>query len=142
MAEGDFREGFIHFCGSAVYFVFDVVSLDVSSNCRHFGGSQLLRLVGAASSFPCVFGLRCPGVGALYGGSGPKVGNVCPVGGGGVLPCAIWVQSGGQIVWGSRAIFAGASRGRVTGGVNVFANVFASAETWLNTFVFVVFYDL
>ena len=79
MAEEDFKEGFIHFCNSAVYFIFDIVSLDISSNCRHFNGSQLLRLINATSSFPYVFRLQYPRASTLYNSSNPKIGNICPI---------------------------------------------------------------
>jgi hypothetical protein len=36
MAEEDFKEGFIKFWNSAVYFIFEIVSFDTSSNCRFF----------------------------------------------------------------------------------------------------------
>jgi hypothetical protein len=42
MTEEDFKEGFMKFWNSAVYFIFDIVSFDISSNCRHFNGSPLL----------------------------------------------------------------------------------------------------
>ena len=79
MAEEDFKKGFIHFCNSAVYFIFDIVSLDISSNCRHFNGSQLLRLINATSSFPYVFRLQYPRASTLYNSSNPKIGNICPI---------------------------------------------------------------
>ena len=79
MAEEDFKEGFIHFCNSAVYFIFDIVSLDISSNCRHFNSSQLLRLINATFSFPYVFRLQYPRASTLYNSSNPKIGNICPI---------------------------------------------------------------
>ena len=51
MAEEDFKEGFIKFLNSAVYFIFDIVSFDITSNCRHFNGSPLLCPINATSSF-------------------------------------------------------------------------------------------
>jgi hypothetical protein len=43
-------------------FIFDIVSLDISSNWRHFNGSPLLCLINATSSFSYVFRLQYPGV--------------------------------------------------------------------------------
>jgi hypothetical protein len=40
MTEEDFKEGFIQFWNSAVYFIFDIVSFDISSNRRHFNGCR------------------------------------------------------------------------------------------------------
>jgi hypothetical protein len=60
MAEEDFKEGFIHFCNSAVYFTFDIVSFHIPPNCRHFNGSPLLCLINATSSFPYVLRLQYP----------------------------------------------------------------------------------
>jgi hypothetical protein len=62
MAEEDFKEGFIQFWNSAVYFIFDIVSFDISSNCRHFNGSPLLCPINATSSFSYVFRLHYPRV--------------------------------------------------------------------------------
>jgi hypothetical protein len=62
MAEEDFKEGFIKFGNSAVYFIFDIVSFDISSNCRHFNGSPLLCPINATSSFSYVFRLQYPRV--------------------------------------------------------------------------------
>jgi hypothetical protein len=62
MTEEDFKEGFIHFWNSAVYFIFDLVSFDISSNCRHFNGSPLLCPINATSSFSYVFRLHYPRV--------------------------------------------------------------------------------
>ena len=62
MAEEDFKEGFIQIWNSAVYFIFDIVSFDISSNCRHFNGSPLLCPINATSSFPYVFRLQYPRV--------------------------------------------------------------------------------
>ena len=62
MAEEDFKEGFIKFGNSAVYFIFDIVSFDISSNCRHFNGSPLLCPINATSSFSYVFRLHYPRV--------------------------------------------------------------------------------
>jgi hypothetical protein len=38
------------------------VSFDISSNCRHFNGSPLLRPINATSSFSYVFRLQYPRV--------------------------------------------------------------------------------
>ena len=62
MAEEDFKEGFFKFLNSAVYFIFDIVSFDISSNCRHFNGSPLLCPINATSSFSYVFRLQYPRV--------------------------------------------------------------------------------
>jgi hypothetical protein len=43
-----------------VYFIFDIVSLDISSNCRRFNGSPLLCPINATSSFSYVFRLQYP----------------------------------------------------------------------------------
>jgi hypothetical protein len=43
-------------------FIFDIVSLDISSNCRHFNGSPLLCRINATSSFSYVFRLQYPRV--------------------------------------------------------------------------------
>jgi hypothetical protein len=45
-----------------VYFIFDIVSFDISSNCRHFNGSPLLCPINATSSFSYVFRLHYPRV--------------------------------------------------------------------------------
>ena len=47
---------------SAVYFIFDIVTFDISSNCRHFNGSPLLCPINATSSFSYVFTLHYPRV--------------------------------------------------------------------------------
>ena len=62
MAEEDFKERFIKFLNSAVYFIFDIVSFAISSNCRHFNGSPLLCTINATSSFSYVFRLQYPRV--------------------------------------------------------------------------------
>ena len=62
MAEEDFKEGFIQIWNSAVYFIFDIVSFDILSNCCHFNGSPLLCPINATSSFPYVFRLQYPRV--------------------------------------------------------------------------------
>ena len=43
-------------------FIFDIVSLDISSNCRHFNGSPFLCPINATSSFSYVFRLQYPRV--------------------------------------------------------------------------------
>jgi hypothetical protein len=50
------------FWSSAVYFIFDIVSFDISSNCRHFNGSPLVCPINATSSFSYVFRLQYPRV--------------------------------------------------------------------------------
>jgi hypothetical protein len=45
-----------------VYFIFDIASFDISSNCRHFNGSPLLCPINATSSFSYVFTLHYPRV--------------------------------------------------------------------------------
>jgi hypothetical protein len=47
---------------SAVYFIFDIVSFDISSNCRHFNCSPLLCPINATSSSSYVFRLQYPRV--------------------------------------------------------------------------------
>jgi hypothetical protein len=55
MAKEGFQPSFMKFWNSAVYFIFDIVSFDISSNCRHFNGSPLLCPINATSSFSYVF---------------------------------------------------------------------------------------
>jgi hypothetical protein len=62
MAEEDFKAGLIKFLNSAVYFIFDIVYFDISSNCRHFNASPLLCPINATSSFSYVFRLQYPRV--------------------------------------------------------------------------------
>jgi hypothetical protein len=62
MTEEDFKEGFIQFWNSAVYFIFDIVSFYISSNCHHFNGWPLLCPINATSSFSYVFRLHYPRV--------------------------------------------------------------------------------
>ena len=57
-----FQRRFHQFWNSAVYFIFDIVSFDISSNCRHFNGSPLLCPINATSSFSYVFTLHYPRV--------------------------------------------------------------------------------
>ena len=45
-----------------MYFIFDIVTFDISSNCRHFNGSPLLCPINATSSFSYVFTLHYPRV--------------------------------------------------------------------------------
>ena len=45
-----------------VYFIFDIVSFDISSNCRHFNGSPLLCPINATSTSSYVFRLQYPRV--------------------------------------------------------------------------------
>jgi hypothetical protein len=45
-----------------MYFIFDIVSFDISSNCLHFNGSPLLCPINATSSFSYVFTLHYPRV--------------------------------------------------------------------------------
>jgi hypothetical protein len=45
-----------------VYFIFDIVSFDISSICRHFNGSPILCPINATSSSSYVFRLQNPRV--------------------------------------------------------------------------------
>jgi hypothetical protein len=56
------QPSFIKFWSSAVYFIFDIVSFDISSNYRHFNGSPLVCPINATSSFSYVFRLQYPRV--------------------------------------------------------------------------------
>jgi hypothetical protein len=57
-----FQPSFIKVWDSAVYFIFDIVSFNISSNCRHFNGSPLLCPINTTSSFSYVFRLQYPRV--------------------------------------------------------------------------------
>jgi hypothetical protein len=50
------------FWNSAVYFIFDIVSFDISSNCRHFNGSPLLCPINLCPIISYVFRLQYPRV--------------------------------------------------------------------------------
>ena len=45
-----------------MYFIFDIVSFDISSICRHFNGSPILCPINATSSSSYVFRLQYPRV--------------------------------------------------------------------------------
>ena len=45
-----------------MYFIFDIVSFDISSICRHFNGSPILCQINATSSSSYVFRLQYPRV--------------------------------------------------------------------------------
>ena len=57
-----FQADFVKFRSSAVYFIFDIVSFDISSNCRHFYCSPLLCAINATCSSSYVFRLQYPRV--------------------------------------------------------------------------------
>jgi hypothetical protein len=60
MAKEDFNQASSSF--ETVQFIFDIVSFDISSNCRHFNGSPLLCPINATSSSSYVFRLQYPRV--------------------------------------------------------------------------------
>jgi hypothetical protein len=80
MAEEDLKEGPTHPCNSAAHPIFDTVSLDTPSNCRHSNGSQLLRPTNATSPHPHAPRPRHPRASTLYNSSNPKTGNTRPTG--------------------------------------------------------------
>ena len=57
-----FQPSFGKFWSSAVYFIFDIVSFDITSICRHFNGSPILCPINATSSSSYVFRLQYPRV--------------------------------------------------------------------------------